>query len=96
MNHKTKSRAADSQARRAVCEDVRFAEVEFDRPSKPGLIIEFSDGLKLLVEDARAVDLAAEFIAAFRTHERKVRCNGFLDQLLFSLVLGFWLRIGWV
>ena len=71
MNHRTKARAAGSRARRAVCENVRFAEVEFDRPTKPGLIIEFSDGLKLLVEDARAVDLAAEFIAAFRTHEQK-------------------------
>jgi len=48
---------------------VRFAEVEIDRPTKPGLIIEFSGGLKLLVDDARTVDLAAEFIAAFRAHE---------------------------
>lgn len=75
MNHRTKVRAAGSRARRAVCENVRFAEVEFDRPTKPGLIIEFSDGLKLLVEDARAVDLAAEFIAAFRTHEQKGGCS---------------------
>ncbi len=71
MNHKTKSLAACSRARRAVCEDVRFAEVDFDRPAKPGLIVEFSGGLKLLVEDASVVDLAAEFIAAFRAHEQK-------------------------
>ena len=71
MNHKIKARAADTRARRAVCEDVRFAEVEFDRPAKPGLVIEFSGGLKLLVEDVSVVDLAAEFIAAFRAHEQK-------------------------
>lgn len=71
MNHKTQTRAAGSRARRAVCEAVRFAEVEFDRPTKPGLIIEFSGGLKLLVEDASVVDLAAEFITAFRAHEQK-------------------------
>jgi hypothetical protein len=50
---------------------VRFAEVEFDRPAKPGLVVEFSGGLKLLVEDASVVGLAAEFIAAFRAHEQK-------------------------
>ncbi len=71
MNGKTKVRAAGSQARRAICEDVRFAEVEFDRPAKPGLVVEFSGGLKLLVEDASVVDLAAEFIASFRAHEQK-------------------------
>lgn len=69
MNKKTKARSAGSRARRAVCEDVRFAEVEIERPLKPGLIVEFSGGLKLLIEDASVVDLAAEFIAAFRAHE---------------------------
>ena len=73
MNRKTKTRVAGTRARRAECEAVHFAEVEFDRPAKPGLVVEFSDGLKLLVEDASAVGLAAEFIAAFRAceHERK-------------------------
>ena len=71
MKRKTKARATGNRARRAVCEDVRFAEIEFDRPAKPGLIIEFSGGLKLLVEDASVVDLAAEFIASFRAHEQK-------------------------
>ena len=70
MNHKTKACTAGSRARRAVCEDVRFAEVEFERPTKPGLVVEFSDGLKLLVENASAIDLAAKFIAAFRAHEQ--------------------------
>ena len=56
---------------RATCEAVTFAEVEYERPPKPGLMVEFSGGLRLLVEDATVVDLAAEFIAAFRAHERK-------------------------
>ena len=71
MNKRIKSRGAVSRAPRATCEEVRFAEVEIERPVKPGLIIEFSGGLKLLVEDASAIDLAAEFIAAFRCHEQK-------------------------
>jgi len=57
------------RARRAVCEEVRFAEVEFPRPVRPGLVVRFSDGLSLLVEDQQAIELAAEFIAAFRRHE---------------------------
>ena len=71
MTARSKARRAGNRARRAKCVDVRFAEVEFDRPAKPGLIIEFSGGLKLLIEDASAVDLAAEFIAAFRHHEQR-------------------------
>jgi|GEM_PF-911905 len=76
MKHRTKARASGRRARRAECEDVRFAEVEFDLPTKPGLIIEFSGGLKLLVEDASVVDLAAEFIAAFRAHELRAMKGG--------------------
>jgi len=40
MNNKAKIRVADSQARRAICAVVRFAEVKTRRPAKPGLIIE--------------------------------------------------------
>ena len=71
MNHKIQSRAAAHRTRCAVCEDVRIAEIEIERPAKPGLIVEFSGGLKLFVDDASATDLAAEFIAAFRFHEQK-------------------------
>ena len=73
MKHRTKAHKPGRRARRAICEDVRFAEVDFDRPAKPGLIIEFNGGLKLLVEDASVVDLAAEFIAAFRAHELRAK-----------------------
>ena len=50
------------------CINARFVEVEFPRQLRPRLVIEFSDGLSLLLEDRDAVPLAADFIAAFRSH----------------------------
>ena len=55
-------------SRRPICRDVRFVEVEFPRQLRPRLVIEFSEGLSLLLEDRAAIPLAAEFIAAFRKH----------------------------
>lgn len=45
-------------------------EVEYPRPVRPRLVIQFSDGLSVLVEDREAIDLAGEFIAAFRAYEQ--------------------------
>lgn len=56
--------------KRAVCEDVRFAEVEFTRPVVARLVVQFSDGLSILIEDQSAVSLAAQFIAEFRASEK--------------------------
>ena len=67
--NKSAPKKGTRRARRAVCEDVRFAEVEFPRPVQPRLVVGFSDGLSLLIEDPRAIGLAAEFIVAFRGHE---------------------------
>lgn len=50
------------------CSDARFVEVEFPRQLRPRLVIEFSEGLSLLLEDREAVPLAADFIMAFRSH----------------------------
>lgn len=61
---------------RVVCQDVRFVEVEFPRPFQPRLVVQFSDGLSLLVENDRAVGLAAEFIVAFRSCENRSRKGG--------------------
>lgn len=58
------------RAGRAECESVHFAEVEFVRPVVPRLVVQFSGGLSVLVEDESSVGLAAEFIAAFRASER--------------------------
>jgi len=59
-----------SRVTRAECESVQFAEVDFVAPVVPRLVILFSDGLCLLVEDERSVPLAAAFITAFRTDEQ--------------------------
>ena len=56
--------------KRAECESVQFAEVEFTAPVVPRLVIRFSEGLSVLVEDERSVPLAAAFITAFRAHEK--------------------------
>lgn len=50
------------------CTAARFLEVDFPRQFRPRLVIEFSEGLSLLLEDSDAVPLAADFIAAFRNH----------------------------
>jgi hypothetical protein len=45
------------------CSDVRFVEVDFPRQLRPRLVIEFGEGLSILLEDRDAVPLAADFIA---------------------------------
>ena len=65
-----KKRSPRSQpSRRLACEGVEFAEVEIPHSIRPRLIVRFAEGLSLLVEDERAIDLAAEFIVAFRAAE---------------------------
>jgi len=56
-------------SRRLACEGVEFTEVEFSRSIRPRLVVRFAEGLSLLVEDEQAIDLAAEFIVAFRAAE---------------------------
>lgn len=63
------SRSAKSQSR-LVCEDVSFAEIEFPHTITPRLVIRYSEGLSLLVENQAAIPLAAEFITAFRSLEK--------------------------
>ena len=46
--------------------DVRFMEVEFAAPAGTRMVIELADGLRLLVADDSAVELAAQFINALR------------------------------
>ena len=42
------------------CTNARFVEVEFPRHLRPRLVIGFSDGLSLLLEDRDAIPLAAD------------------------------------
>ena len=62
----SKSRA--TRSRRLTFTDVRFVQVEFPRQLQPRLVIEFSQGLSLLLEDQAAIPIAAEFIVTFRKH----------------------------
>ena len=62
----SKSRPAPS--RRSARTGFRFVEVDFPRQLRPRLVIEFSEGLSLLLEDHAAIPLAADFIATFREH----------------------------
>lgn len=63
------SRSAKSSSR-IVCKDVSFVEIEFPHSITPRLVISYSEGLSVLVENQAAIPLAAEFITAFRTLER--------------------------
>ena len=62
------SKPRPAPSRRPTCADVRFVEVDLPRQLRLRLVIEFSEGLSLLLEDHAAIPLAAEFIATFRTH----------------------------
>ena len=62
------SKPRPTPSRRLTCADVRFVEVDFPRQIRPCLIIEFSEGLSLLLENQAAVPLAAEFVCVFRKH----------------------------
>lgn len=63
-------------ARRLSCEGVEFAEVEFPHAVRPRVVVRFSEGLSLLVENEQAVALAAEFIVAFRAAEDRIHDEG--------------------
>ena len=62
------SKSYPGPSRPLKCSDARFVEVEFPRQLRPRLVIEFAEGLSLLLEDHDAVPLAADFIASFRAH----------------------------
>jgi len=53
------------------CEEVRFAEVDFPGIIESRLIIEYSDGLKIIVSNQSEIPLAAEFIDLKRKLERE-------------------------
>ncbi len=62
------SKPRPTPSRRPTCTNVCFVEVDFPRQLRPRLVIEFSEGLSLLLEDHAGIPLAAEFIATFRKH----------------------------
>ena len=56
--------------------DVRFMEVEFEAPRGTRMVIELEGGLRLLVADDRAVELAARLIAFLRDTPARPRNGG--------------------
>lgn len=48
------------------CSEVRFAEVNFPQALPPRLIIEFADGLKIIVASRHDIQLAADLIDEVR------------------------------
>ena len=51
--------------------DVRFVEVEFAAPSGTRMIVELGDGVRLLVSDRDAIELAGDLIEYLRRPRRK-------------------------
>lgn len=54
-----------------MCEEVHFMEVEYPRPIHPRLVIQFSNGLSILIENEEAIPLAGKFIDFFRACEER-------------------------
>lgn len=49
--------------------DVRFAEVDFDPPSRRGVVVELEGGVRLLVGEDDSLELAAALINRLRDLE---------------------------
>jgi hypothetical protein len=62
------SKPHPTPTRRLTCADVRLVEVDHPRQIRLRLVIEFSDGLSLLLENQASIPLAAEFVSVFRKH----------------------------
>jgi hypothetical protein len=55
----------------ARCAEVRFAEVDFPSVIQSRLVIEYTDGLKIIVASQDDLHLAAELIAELRRRHRE-------------------------
>ncbi len=55
----------------AHCSEVRFAEVDFPGVIQSRLVIEYSDGLKIIVGSQDDLRLAADLIAELRRRQSK-------------------------
>lgn len=53
------------------CSEVRFAEVDLPQVHQPRLLIEFADGLKIIVASRDDIQLAADLIDQVRRLHRK-------------------------
>lgn len=53
------------------CSEVHFAEIDFPQAAQPRLVIEFADGLKIIVASRRDIQLAADLIDEVRRLRQK-------------------------
>ena len=53
------------------CSEVRFAEVDFPGVIQSRLVIEYTDGLKIIVGSHDDLHLAADLISELRRRQRK-------------------------
>jgi len=53
------------------CSEAFFAEVDFPSVIRPRLVIEYTNGLRLLIENERDLELAAKFIRLKRQLDRE-------------------------
>jgi hypothetical protein len=56
------------KSRSLSCTAVDFVEVEFPQPVTPRLVLQFSQGISILLEKPDDIVLASELVAAIRTH----------------------------
>jgi hypothetical protein len=60
-----------SKPKPARCSEVRFAEVDFPGVIQSRLVIEYSDGLKIIVGSHDDLHLAADLISELRRRHRE-------------------------
>ena len=60
-----------SKPKPARCSEVRFAEVDFPGVIQSRLVIEYTDGLKIIVGSHDDLHLAADLISELRRRQRK-------------------------
>ena len=56
------------KSRRLSCTAVDFVEVDFAQPITPRLVLQFSEGISILVEKPDDILFASELVAAIRIH----------------------------
>jgi len=56
------------ESRSLSCTAVDFVEVEFPRSITPRLVLQFSQGISILLENPDDIVFASELVAAIRAH----------------------------
>lgn len=57
-----------AKPRNLICTAVDFVEVEFPQTITPRLVLQFTEGISILLEKPDDIAFASELVAAIRTH----------------------------